>query len=74
MTVFGNRHATKQVKRSTTESALGRYLTSSPEGRCGMAKKSKGSSEGKYRSAISGRYVTKQHGKRSPKTTVKKSK
>lgn len=39
-----------------------------------MAKKSKGSSEGKYRSAISGRYVTKQHGKRSPKTTVKKSK
>jgi hypothetical protein len=39
-----------------------------------MAKKGKGSSKGKYRSAISGRYVTKQHGKRSPKTTVKESK
>lgn len=39
-----------------------------------MAKKGKGSSKGKYRSAINGRYVTKQHGKRSPKTTVKESK
>ena len=39
------------------------------------AKGSKGSGgKGKYRSAISGRYVTKKHGKRSPKTTVKESK
>ncbi len=33
-----------------------------------MAKKSGGG--GHYRSAISGRYVTKAHGKRSPNTTV----
>ena len=33
-----------------------------------MAKKS--GSGGHYRSAISGRYVTKTHGKRSPDTTV----
>lgn len=39
-----------------------------------MANKGKGSGKGKYRSAISGRYVTKGHGKRSPKTTVKESK
>lgn len=39
-----------------------------------MARKGEGSSKGKYRSAISGRYVTKQHGKRPPKTTVKESK
>ena len=32
------------------------------------------SSSGKYRSAISGRYVTKAHGQRSPRTTVKESK
>jgi hypothetical protein len=32
------------------------------------------SSSGKYRSAISGRYVTKTHGQRSPRTTVKESK
>jgi hypothetical protein len=32
------------------------------------------SNGGKYRSAISGRYVTSAHGKRSPKTTVKESK
>lgn len=32
------------------------------------------SSGGKYRSAISGRYVTTKHGKASPKTTVKESK
>ncbi len=32
------------------------------------------SSGGKYRSAISGRYVTPEHGKRSPSTTVKESK
>lgn len=37
-----------------------------------MAKKGEGS--GKYRSAVSGRYVTKGHGKSSPKTTVKESK
>lgn len=39
-----------------------------------MAKKSNGSGSGKYRSAISGKYVTAKHGKRSPKTTVKESK
>ncbi len=33
-----------------------------------MAKKSGG--DGHYRSAISGRYVTSAHGKRSPSTTV----
>lgn len=33
-----------------------------------MAKKSGGG--GNYRSAISGRYVTNAHGKRSPSTTV----
>ncbi len=38
-----------------------------------MAKKGKGSG-GKYRSAVSGRYVTKKHGTSSPKTTVKESK
>lgn len=32
------------------------------------------SSGGKFRSAISGRYVTAKHGKASPKTTVKESK
>lgn len=37
------------------------------------SKRSKGSSSSKYRSAISGRYVTAKHGKRSPKTTVKES-
>ena len=39
-----------------------------------MAKKGQGSGSGKYRSAISGKYVTAKHGKRSPKTTVKESK
>ena len=29
------------------------------------------SSSGKYRSAVSGRYVTKKYGKSHPKTTVK---
>lgn len=43
-----------------------------------MASKSKGSGGrksggGKYRSAISGRYVTAQHGRRSPRTTVRES-
>jgi hypothetical protein len=43
-----------------------------------MAAKKRGSSRrssssGKYRSAITGRYVTKQHGKRSPRTTVKET-
>ena len=37
-----------------------------------MASKSKGG-KGKYRSAITGRYVTKSHGRRSPRTTVKES-
>jgi hypothetical protein len=32
------------------------------------------SSGGKYRSAITGRYVTAAHGKRRPRTTVKESK
>ncbi|HKI85287.1 MAG TPA: hypothetical protein VKA53_00945 [Thermoanaerobaculia bacterium] len=32
------------------------------------------SSSGKYRSAVSGRYVTKKYGKSHPKTTVKESK
>jgi len=40
-----------------------------------VKKLSKGKSGGgKYRSAISGRYVTARHGKASPKTTVKESK
>jgi hypothetical protein len=30
-------------------------------------------SGGHYRSAVSGRYVTTQHGKSSPRTTVKKA-
>lgn len=34
----------------------------------------RGSSSGKYRSAISGRYVTSKHGRSHPKTTVKESK
>lgn len=40
-----------------------------------MAGKSRGSksSGGKYRSAISGRYVTAKHGKSNPRTTVKES-
>ena len=38
-----------------------------------MASKSKGSGKGKYRSAVSGRYVTAKHGKSSPRTTVKES-
>ncbi len=33
--------------------------------------KGKGSVGGKYRSAISGRYVTTKHGKSHPKTTVR---
>ena len=38
------------------------------------AKGSKGSGgKGKYRSAVSGRYVTAQHGRRSPRTTVRES-
>jgi hypothetical protein len=34
---------------------------------------SKGKSGGSYRSAISGRYVTSGHGRRSPGTTVRES-
>ena len=37
-------------------------------------KKSSGGSGGKYRSAKSGRYVTKKHGESSPSTTVRESK
>lgn len=33
----------------------------------------KGKSGGHYRSAISGRYVTTAHGKRSPRTTVREA-
>jgi hypothetical protein len=33
--------------------------------------RSKGSGGGKYRSAISGRYVIAAHGRRSPRTTVR---
>ena len=36
-------------------------------------KKAKNSSGGKYRSAVSGRYVTAKHGKSSPRTTVMES-
>lgn len=40
-----------------------------------MAGKSKGGkSSGKYRSAKTGRYVTKKYGKSHPNTTVKESK
>lgn len=39
----------------------------------GGRKKSSSGSTGKYRSAISGRYVTSKHGKSSPKTTVKEN-
>ena len=38
-----------------------------------MARKSKKGTKGKYRSAITGRYVTKAHGKSHPKTTVTES-
>lgn len=34
---------------------------------------SKGSGKGKTRSAITGRYVTAAHGRRSPRTTVRES-
>ena len=34
----------------------------------------RGKGSGKYRSAISGRYVTAAHGQRSPRTTVRESK
>jgi hypothetical protein len=36
-----------------------------------VAKKKKSGGKGKYRSAITGRYVTAAHAKRTPKTTVK---
>ncbi|HEV7282307.1 MAG TPA: hypothetical protein VGN57_19045 [Pirellulaceae bacterium] len=38
-----------------------------------MAKKAGGASKGRYRSAVSGRYVTTKHGKANPRTTVKES-
>ncbi len=39
-----------------------------------MSRKSKGSGGGvRYRSAITGRFVTKAHAKRHPKTTIKDS-
>jgi hypothetical protein len=42
--------------------------------RSSSSKGSGKSSGGKYRSAISGRYVTPKHGKSHPKTTVKEGK
>ena len=36
-------------------------------------KKSSGGNKGKYRSAVSGRYVTAAHARRAPKTTVRES-
>lgn len=39
-----------------------------------MASKKKRSSGGKYRSAITGKYVSSYYAKRHPKTTVKESK
>lgn len=42
-------------------------------GKSSRGRQSGGGSKGKYRSAISGRYVTAKHGKRSPRTTVKES-
>ncbi len=41
------------------------------KGSGGKGKSSKGT--GKFRSAISGRYVTAKHGKSNPRTTVKES-
>jgi len=35
--------------------------------------KKESSGKGKYRSAISGRYVTAKHARRSPRTTVRES-
>jgi hypothetical protein len=49
-------------------------MSKSRGGSKGSSKGSGKSSSGKYRSAISGRYVTKSHGQRSPRTTVKESK
>lgn len=37
------------------------------------AKGKKSGGGGKYRSAKTGRYVTKKHGKRNPSTTVKET-
>ncbi len=38
-----------------------------------MVKKKKSGGKGKYRSTITGRYVTAKHARRSPRTTVKES-
>ena len=40
----------------------------------GGRKKSSSSSKGRYRSAITGKYVSAHYGKRHPKTTVRESK
>lgn len=42
--------------------------------RPGKKTTNKGKSGGKYRSAVTGQYVTDAHGKSSPRTTVKASK
>jgi hypothetical protein len=39
-----------------------------------MAKKGGSSSGGRYRSAVTGRYVSSKYGKSHPKTTVKEKK
>lgn len=38
-----------------------------------MARKKRSSSKGKYRSAVTGRYVSAAHARSHPKTTVKES-
>ena len=39
-----------------------------------MAKRRSSSSKGKYRSAVTGKYVSAYYGKRHPKTTVREKK
>ena len=53
-------------------SKSGRWKSSGGKSGRGKSGGSKASG-GKYRSAISGRYVTSAHGQRSPKTTVRES-
>lgn len=75
MTVFGLPRATKYAEGQSTDTVIESFHVASYQTKGGvMAKKGNGSGKGKYRSSISGRYVTKEHGKRSPKTTVKESK
>jgi hypothetical protein len=39
----------------------------------GGKKRKSGGSKGRYRSAVTGRYVTKSYAKRHPKTTIRES-